>query len=41
VRFGDSRVQALVRVLCFTMYAVTGIINSSLRALMTGPLGCP
>ena len=41
MRFGDSRVQALAGALCATVCAVTGITNSSLRALMTGLLGVP
>jgi hypothetical protein len=41
MRFGDSRVQALAGALCVTLCAVTGITNRSLRALMTGLLGCP
>ena len=41
LRFGDSRVQALAGALCVTLCAVTGITNSSLRALMTGLLGVP
>jgi hypothetical protein len=39
MRFGDSRVQALAGALCVTLWAVTGITNRSLRALMTGLLG--
>ena len=39
MRFGDSRVQALAGALCVTVGAVTGITNTSLRALMTGLLG--
>jgi hypothetical protein len=39
LRFGDPRVQALAGALCTTALAVTGIINRSLRALMTGLLG--
>jgi hypothetical protein len=41
MRFGDSRVQALAGALSVTVCAVTGITNRSLRALMTGLLGCP
>jgi hypothetical protein len=41
MRFGDSRVQALAGALCVTLWAVTGITNRSLRALMTGLLGTP
>ena len=41
MRFGDSRVQALAGALCATVCAVTGITNSSLRALMNGLLGAP
>jgi hypothetical protein len=39
VRFGDPRVQALAGALSYTLFAVTGITNKSLRALMTGLLG--
>jgi hypothetical protein len=39
LRFGDPRVQALAGALCHTLFAVTGITNKSLRALMTGLLG--
>jgi hypothetical protein len=38
LRFGDPRVQALAGALCTTVFAVTGITNKSLRALMTGLL---
>jgi hypothetical protein len=38
MRFGDPRVQALAGALCHTLFAVTGITNKSLRALMTGLL---
>ena len=41
LRFGDPRVQALTGALCLTLHAVTGITNTSLRALMTGLLGEP
>jgi hypothetical protein len=41
VRFSDPRVQALAGVLCQTLLAATGIINESLRALMTGLLHAP
>jgi len=41
MRFGDPRAQALAGALGATMYAVTGITNRSLRALMTGLLGVP
>jgi hypothetical protein len=41
MRFGDSRVQALAGALAVTLCAVTGITNTSLRALMTGLLGTP
>jgi hypothetical protein len=41
LRFGDPRVQALTGALCFTLHAVTGITNKSLRALMTGLLDGP
>jgi hypothetical protein len=39
LRFGDPRVQALAATLCHTLYALSGITNKSLRALMTGLLG--
>ena len=39
LRFGDPRVQALAGALCCTLLAVTGITNTSLRAVMTGLLG--
>jgi len=39
LRFGDPRVMALAGALANTLYAVTGITNESLRALMTGLLG--
>ena len=38
LRFGDPRVQALAGALCQSLFAVTGITNKSLRALMTGLL---
>jgi hypothetical protein len=41
LRFGDPRVHALAGALCFTLHAVTGITNKSLRALMTGLLDGP
>ena len=41
LRFGDPRVQALAGALCQSLFAVTGITNKSLRALMTGLLGEP
>jgi hypothetical protein len=39
LRFGDPRVQALAGALCATVFAVTGITNKSLRALMPRLLG--
>jgi hypothetical protein len=39
LRFGDPRVQALAGALCTSVFAVAGITNKSLRALMTGLLG--
>jgi len=39
LRFSDPRVQAPAGALYTTMLAVTGITNTSLRALMTGLLG--
>jgi hypothetical protein len=39
LRFGDPRAQALAGVLANLCFAVTGITNKSLRALMTGLLG--
>ena len=39
LRFGDPRVMALAGTLASTLFAVTGITNKSLRALMTGLLG--
>jgi hypothetical protein len=39
LRFGDPRVTALAGTLASTLFAVTGITNKSLRALMTGLLG--
>ena len=39
LRFGDPRVQALAGALCTSLFAVTGLTNQSLRALMTGLLG--
>ena len=41
LRFGDPRVQALAGALAAMLFAVTGITNRSLRALMTGLLGTP
>ena len=41
MRFGDPRVQALAGALANLGFAVTGITNKSLRALMTGLLGVP
>ena len=41
LRFGDPRAQALAGALASTLYAVTGITNKSLRALMTGLPGTP
>jgi hypothetical protein len=41
MRSGDSRVQALAGALCQSVCAVTGITNTSLRALMTGLPGAP
>jgi hypothetical protein len=41
MRFGDSGVQALDGALSVTVCAVTGITNSSPRALMTGLPGAP
>lgn len=39
MRFGDPRVMALASALCFSLFAVTGVTNKSLCALMTGLLG--
>jgi len=39
LRFGDPRAQALAGALANLCFAVTGITNKSLRALMTGLLG--
>jgi hypothetical protein len=39
MRFGDPRVQAVAGALSVTLFAVTGITNKSLRALMPGLLG--
>src|ERR1022692_4734103 len=39
LRFGDPRVMDLAGTLASTLFAVTGITNKSLRALMTGLLG--
>jgi hypothetical protein len=39
VRFGDSRVMALVGALCCVLPAVTGFTNKSLRGLVAGLLG--
>jgi hypothetical protein len=41
LRFGDPRVQALAGALSNILFAVTGITNKSLRALMPGLLGEP
>jgi hypothetical protein len=41
LRFGDPRAQALAGALANLCFAVTGITNKSLRALMTGLLGTP
>jgi len=41
LRFGDLRVQALAGALAAMLFAVTGITNGSLRALMTGLLHRP
>ena len=41
LRFGDLRVQALAGALAAMLFAVTGITNRSLRALMTGLLHRP
>jgi hypothetical protein len=41
LEFGDPRVQALAGALANTLFAVTGITNKRLRALMTGLLGAP
>jgi len=41
LRFGDPRVQALAGALANMLFAVTGITNKRLRALMTGLLGSP
>jgi len=41
LRFGDPRVQALAGALAHSLFAVTGVTNKSLRALMTGLLGSP
>jgi hypothetical protein len=41
MRFGDPRVMALASALCCSLFAVTGITNKSLRALMSGLLGGP
>ncbi|MGH3237471.1 MAG: hypothetical protein ACRDOH_30290 [Streptosporangiaceae bacterium] len=41
LRFGDLRVQALAGTLAAMLFAVTGITNRSLRALMTGLLHRP
>jgi hypothetical protein len=39
LRFGDSRVMALVGALCLTVHAVAGFNNRRLRALVAGLLG--
>ena len=39
MRFGDPRVMALASALCYSLFAVTGITNKSLRTLVTGLLG--
>ena len=39
LRFGDSRVMALVGALCCVLPAVTGFTNKSLRGLVAGLLG--
>jgi hypothetical protein len=41
LRFGDLRVQALAGAIAAMLFAVTGITNGSLRALMTGLLHRP
>ncbi len=41
LRFGDPRVQALAGALANMLFAVTGITNKRLRALMAGLLGMP
>ena len=41
LRFGDPRVMALAGTLASTLFAVTGITNKSLRALMTGMCSPP
>ena len=41
LRFGDLRVQALAGAIACMLFAVTGITNRSLRALMTGLLHRP
>jgi hypothetical protein len=41
LRFGDPWVQALAGALANLLFAVTGITNKRLRALMTGLLGAP
>src|SRR6266704_1645425 len=41
LRFGDPRVQALAGALANMLFAVTGITNKRLRALMTGLVGSP
>ncbi len=41
LRFGDPRVQALAGALANMLFAVTGITNKRLRALMAGLLGIP
>ena len=41
LRFGDLRVQALAGAIAAMLFAVTGITNRSLRALMTGLLHRP
>ena len=41
LRFGDLRVQALAGAIAAMLFTVTGITNTSLRALMTGLLNRP
>ena len=39
LRFGDPRVQALAGALCLSLFAVTGVTNKSLRAVVARLLG--
>ena len=41
MRFGDPRVMALASALCNNLFAVGGITNKSLRALVSSLLGSP